>query len=77
MDLHGPHDHQSLLSRDRQRAMLDAFAGAGAALAAHSEAHAAWRASLSALLGEFQGWLDTQGARLRWVVGVEHVSAPR
>ncbi|MFN0129944.1 MAG: DNA repair protein RecN [Verrucomicrobiales bacterium] len=45
VDLHGPHDHQSLLSRDRQRAMLDAFAGAGAAVAAHAEAFAAWRAS--------------------------------
>jgi DNA repair protein RecN (Recombination protein N) len=45
VDLHGPHDHQSLLSRDRQRAMVDAYAGAGAALAAHHEAHAAWRAS--------------------------------
>ena len=45
VDLHGPHDHQSLLSRERQRAMLDAYAGAAAALAAHQTAHAAWRAS--------------------------------
>jgi DNA repair protein RecN (Recombination protein N) len=45
VDLHGPHDHQSLLSRERQRAMLDAYAGAAAALAAHQAAHAAWRAS--------------------------------
>jgi DNA repair protein RecN (Recombination protein N) len=45
VDLHGPHDHQSLLSRDRQRTLLDAFAGAGEALGAHQEAHAAWRAS--------------------------------
>lgn len=45
VDLHGPHDHQSLLSRERQRAMLDAYAGATAALAAHQAAHAAWRAS--------------------------------
>ncbi|HEV3410019.1 MAG TPA: DNA repair protein RecN [Chthoniobacterales bacterium] len=28
VDLHGPHDHQSLLSPDRQLALLDAFAGA-------------------------------------------------
>lgn len=27
VDLHGPHDHQSLLSTDRQMAMLDAYAG--------------------------------------------------
>src|SRR5438552_9238123 len=29
VDLHGPHDHQSLLSPDRQRNLLDAFAAAG------------------------------------------------
>ena len=28
VDLHGPHDHQSLLSTERQLAMLDAYAGA-------------------------------------------------
>jgi DNA repair protein RecN (Recombination protein N) len=28
LDLHGPHDHQSLLSRERQLAMLDGFGGA-------------------------------------------------
>jgi len=31
VDLHGPHDHQSLLSPDRQRDLLDAFANAGEA----------------------------------------------
>ena len=30
MDLHGPHDHQSLFSRDQQLILLDAFAGAEA-----------------------------------------------
>jgi len=30
VDLHGPHDHQSLLSTDRQLDLLDAFAGANA-----------------------------------------------
>src|SRR6185295_6758428 len=30
VDLHGPHDHQSLLSNDKQLALLDAFAGAEA-----------------------------------------------
>src|ERR1700746_2073494 len=29
VDLHGPHDHQSLLSTDRQLVLLDAFARAG------------------------------------------------
>ena len=32
VDLHGPHDHQSLLSPDRQLALLDAYAHAGDAL---------------------------------------------
>lgn len=31
VDLHGPHDHQSLLSTERQLELLDAFAGAGEA----------------------------------------------
>ena len=31
VDLHGPHDHQSLLANDTQLALLDAFAGSGAA----------------------------------------------
>jgi DNA repair protein RecN (Recombination protein N) len=33
VDLHGPHDHQSLLSPERQLGLLDAFAHAEAALA--------------------------------------------
>ena len=43
VDLHGPHDHQSLNSRDRQLAMLDAAANAGAAVEAYQEAHRHWR----------------------------------
>jgi len=43
VDLHGPHDHQSLLSRERQRAMLDAYAGAGGASAAYQDEYAAWK----------------------------------
>lgn len=43
VDLHGPHDHQSLLSVDRQLAMLDAFAGADAALAKYRDCHREWR----------------------------------
>jgi len=43
VDLHGPHDHQSLLSVERQLAMLDAFAGADAALDHYRDAHRAWR----------------------------------
>lgn len=43
VDLHGPHDHQSLNSRDRQLAMLDASAGAEAGLAQYREAWQQWR----------------------------------
>ncbi|RYD49042.1 MAG: DNA repair protein RecN, partial [Verrucomicrobiaceae bacterium] len=32
VDLHGPHDHQSLLSTERQLSMLDAYAGCDGAL---------------------------------------------
>ena len=44
VDLHGPHDHQSLLSIERQLSMLDAFAGADGALAEYRESHREWRA---------------------------------
>jgi DNA repair protein RecN (Recombination protein N) len=44
IDLHGPHDHQSLFAREAQTRLLDAFAGAEAALAAYREARAAWLA---------------------------------
>jgi DNA repair protein RecN (Recombination protein N) len=45
VDLHGPHEHQSLLARERQRTLLDAFAGASGAVSAQQTAFAAWRAS--------------------------------
>ncbi|HET6231917.1 MAG TPA: DNA repair protein RecN [Longimicrobiaceae bacterium] len=41
VDLHGQHEHQTLLRRDEQRAILDAYAGNEAALAAVSAAHRA------------------------------------
>lgn len=49
VDLHGPHDHQSLLSTERQLAMLDAYAGAEQTLASYREVHRAWRAKTAAL----------------------------
>jgi DNA repair protein RecN (Recombination protein N) len=49
VDLHGPHDHQSLLSAERQLAMLDAYAGADKAHATYRETHRAWRAKVSEL----------------------------
>ena len=44
VDLHGPHEHQSLNSQDRQLAMLDAAAGAGKVITAYQTAWQKWRA---------------------------------
>jgi DNA repair protein RecN (Recombination protein N) len=41
VDLHGPHDHQSLLSTERQLVMLDAYADVD--LGAYRDAWQAWR----------------------------------
>ena len=49
VDLHGPHDHQSLLSADRQLAMLDAYAGSENQLATYRETYRAWRSKHAAL----------------------------
>ncbi|MCF7731730.1 MAG: AAA family ATPase, partial [Akkermansiaceae bacterium] len=49
VDLHGPHDHQSLLSTERQLAMLDAYAGAEQTHAGYREHHRAWRAKTAEL----------------------------
>lgn len=43
VDLHGPHDHQSLLSTERQLSMLDAYAGSDAALDTYRAAWRSWR----------------------------------
>ncbi len=43
VDLHGPHDHQSLLSRDRQLTMLDAAAGAQASAVLYRAQYQEWR----------------------------------
>lgn len=43
VDLHGPHDHQSLLSTERQLSMLDAYAGSEAEVDAYRAAWRAWR----------------------------------
>lgn len=51
VDLHGPHDHQSLLSPDLQRSLLDAFSGAAKPLAEYS--------ALYSQLQAFQNELDS------------------
>jgi len=43
VDLHGPHDHQSLLSRDRQLTMLDAYAENAGQRDRYHAAYAHWR----------------------------------
>ena len=43
VDLHGPHEHQSLNSRDRQLTMLDAAATAETALLAYQKSWRSWR----------------------------------
>ncbi|MDB6132575.1 MAG: recn: dna repair protein recn [Verrucomicrobiales bacterium] len=43
VDLHGPHEHQSLNSRERQLAMLDAASGAEEALEHYRTAWTEWR----------------------------------
>lgn len=42
MDLHGPHDHQSLFSKDRQLLLLDGFAGAEPHRLAYAAARREW-----------------------------------
>jgi DNA repair protein RecN (Recombination protein N) len=49
VDLHGPHEHQSLLSAERQLAMLDAYAGAETAHASYRDHHRTWRSKCAAL----------------------------
>src|SRR4051812_21129381 len=47
VDLHGPHDHQTLNSQDRQLEMLDAYAGAEGVAQQYRDSHAAWRAAVA------------------------------
>jgi len=42
MDLHGPHDHQSLFSRDQQLLLLDSFADAAVHRLAYTAARREW-----------------------------------
>ena len=53
VDLHGPHDHQGLLSTERQLSMLDAYAGATKFCQEYYQAWQQWRAAED-VLQEFQ-----------------------
>ncbi len=49
VDLHGPHDHQSLNSQERQLEMLDKFAGLEDLLSSYEDAWKQWRSTLTEL----------------------------
>jgi len=49
VDLHGPHDHQSLRSQDRQLNMLDKYASNETTLGAYATAWKLWRATQTEL----------------------------
>ena len=57
VDLHGPHEHQSLISRDRQLAMLDAYADAGKDREAYCKAFRGWQQAVFEL-NQFQNTRD-------------------
>ncbi len=63
VDLHGPHDHQSLLSQERQLAMLDAYAGNDPLLTDYRSAYRSWREK-SEELEEIQNASDASGQEL-------------
>ncbi len=71
VDLHGPHDHQSLFSREAQMRVLDAFAGAGAAFDDYRSARAGWLA----LESERSESEADQQAALREIDLLEHQTA--
>ena len=71
VDVHGQHEHQSLLDPDAQTRLLDSLAGAEAVVDAVSAAHAAWRGALDAVT-ELER-IRERGARdrefLEWQLG--------
>ncbi|HTS51784.1 MAG TPA: DNA repair protein RecN [Burkholderiales bacterium] len=63
VDIHGQHEHQSLVRATAQRDLLDAFAGAGALA---RDAELAWRR-----------WQDLTRQRVEWEKGAEALAAER
>lgn len=63
VDLHGPHDHQSLLSQERQLTMLDAFAATEPLLTQYRTAYRTWRQK-SQELAEIQNASDASEQEL-------------
>ncbi len=63
VDLHGPHDHQSLLSQERQLAMLDAYAATEKTLITYRTTYRTWREK-SQQLEEIQNASDASKQEL-------------
>lgn len=70
VDLHGPHDHQSLLSVEKQLDLLDAFAGAAKL---RSEYETLYR-SLNALVAEHESLSSSESALERELDLLRHQS---
>jgi DNA repair protein RecN (Recombination protein N) len=76
VDLHGPHDHQSLLSPAAQLALLDAYAHSGPELAAYREVFGKRRAllesleELSAEVPDLEGQIDLLEYRVKDIESV-------
>ena len=68
VDLHGPHDHQSLLSTDRQLAMLDAFAGAENQIVHYRSQWQAWKQKVT----EWQELRDADAVSTRELELLRH-----
>ncbi len=63
VDIHGQHEHQSLLRRDAQRQLLDDYAGHQPLAATVAEQYRAWK-RLSQELGQLQQISSERDARL-------------
>lgn len=79
VDLHGPHDHQGLLSTDRQLSMLDAYAGAADAMRQYQADWKSWKKKVDGL--EAFRAADMAGEReldlLKHQLGEIDVAAPK
>jgi DNA repair protein RecN (Recombination protein N) len=66
VDIHGQHEHQSLVRQEVQRALLDGFGAHGEALAAVAAAHGQWRALQEQLEG-LRAITEQRDSRLEFV----------
>ncbi len=68
VDLHGPHDHQSLLSTEKQRDLLDAYAGAATLRRDYEGQHRA----VATLVAEYEALSSSEAALEREVDLLRH-----